>query len=182
MKKIPRKENSVIIKPKKIKQIPKKEESAVIQLKKIPRKEEQLIVKKEKIKQIPKKEESAVIKQQNPIYFKIGHEESIESKKDLLILEASLLNILKIMKSYNSLRTEELQIKLDMYKAMKGLDLSMKKTKSIFPFLEIPERLKRKEIIKIEPVREIKPVEDVLEDNIEIQLRDIQSRLKSLSG
>ena len=151
-------------------------------MKKITRKEKPVIIKPEKIKKTLRKEEPVIIKQENPIYFKLGHYESIESKKDLLILESSFLNILKMMRGYNLLRTEELKIKSEILNAVRKLNLSMKRTKAIFPFLEIPERLKRKEIIRIEPQKEIKPVEDVLEDDIEIQLRDIQSRLRSLGG
>ena len=57
------------------------------------------------------KKKFVIIKQENPIYFKLGHYESIKSKKDLLILESSFLNILKMMRGYNLLRTEELKIK-----------------------------------------------------------------------
>jgi len=137
------------------------------------------------MKKIPKKEEPVIIKRDNPIYLKFRYDESIKSKRDLLISESSLLSILKIMYRYNLLRTEELTIKSGMYKAIRELDASIKKTKSIFPFLEIPERIKRKEvkeIIKMEPVKEIKPTREDLEEDLESQLQNIQARLKSLGG
>jgi len=150
-------------------------------MKKIPRKEKPVIIKQEKIKKTLRKEEPVIIKQENPIYFKLGHYESIESKKDLLILESSFLNILKMMRGYNLLRTEELKIKSEILNAVRKLNLSMKRTKAIFPFLEIPERLKRKEVINVvEPVEEIKQKKEVFDDDLESQLKDIQARLNSI--
>ena len=132
------------------------------------------------MKKIPRKEKPVIIEQENPVYFKLGYDESINSKKDLLFSELSFLTILKIMKRYNLLRTEELKIKSEMYKIMRELDVSMQKTKSVFPFLKIPERARRKEIIKIEPTEGIKSPEETFDENLEAQLRNIQARLNSI--
>jgi len=132
------------------------------------------------MKKVSRKKEVMEVKQENPVYLKLGYDESIKSKKDLLFSELSLLTILKIIKRYNLLRTEELRIKSEVYKTMKELDISMKKTKSVFPFLKIPERARRQEIKKIEYTEEIKPIREVYDEDLESQLRDIQERLKSM--
>lgn len=104
------------------------------------------------MKKNSRKEKVIEVKQENPVYLKLGYDESIKSKKDLLFSELSILTILKIMKRYNLLRTEELRIKSEIYRLTRELDLSMRKTKSVFPFLKIPERARRQEIKKMESV------------------------------
>lgn len=127
-----------------------------------------------------KKKEITEMKEKNPVYLRLGYDESIKSKKDLLFSELSLLTILKRIKTYNALRSEELRLKSDMYKAIRELDISIRRTKSTFPFLKIPERVKRKEIAKIESVEEIKPVREIFDEDLESQLKNIQERLKSI--
>ena len=47
---------------------------------------------------IVKQKNSAIVKQENPVYFKLRHQEAVNSKKDLLNTEISFLTLLKIMK------------------------------------------------------------------------------------
>ncbi len=112
----------------------------------------------------------------NPIYFRLGYDESLESKKDLLSSEMSFLNIVKIARRYNSLRAEEAEIKNRICKAIKELDAALKKTKASFPFLKIPERAKREELRK-----ETGTIKRNIDDDLEGELRKIQERLKSIS-
>jgi len=138
------------------------------------------VLKKNKSKTV-EREKSIIVRQENPVYFKLGHEESINSKKDLLTSELSFLTMLKIMKKYNLWRGEELRIKSEMFKKMKELDASLQKTKAVFPFLQIPEGIRRRKIIQIEqPREEEKPVEKDFDENLEAQLKDIQARLSSI--
>ncbi len=126
------------------------------------------------MKKIPKKEES--IAEESPVYLKLRYDESVESKKELLSSELSLLKMMKIIKRYNDLKLEEIEMKAQMYKAIRELDASVKKTKSVFPFLKIPERAKREELVKIEtPIKR-----ETFDDDIESQLRNIQEKLKSI--
>ena len=133
------------------------------------------------MKKILKKEKPAIIKPENPVYLRLRYDEAVNSKKDLLFMESSLLTILKIMKRYNLWRTEESRIKLEFYKMIKDLNASVKKTKSVFPFLEIPESVRRREIMKMENLEEIKPAKEFFDEDLESQLRNIQEKLKSLS-
>ena len=118
------------------------------------------------------------MKEENPVYFGLGYYEFIESRKSLLSSEMSLLNIIKIIRRYNSLRTEELQIKSRMHKAAKELDLQMKKTRSSFPFLKIPQKAKREEVNKKENIIR----KDNSNNDLEYELREIQERLRSIEG
>ncbi len=136
--------------------------------------------KKSNIKVTKKIEKEMQILQENPVYLKLEYNEAIESKTDLLHSEISFLNLMKIMKRYNALKMEELRIKSEIYKAIRELDASVKKTKSSFPFLKIPERAKREEIIKREASEEIKPTGEAFDENLESELKSIQDRLKSI--
>jgi len=111
---------------------------------------------------------------ENPVYFKLEYSESIESKKDILSTEVSLLNLIKYLKRYNSLRTEEFKVKSQIYGAIKKMNLNMRKTQSSFPFLKIPNVIKRDNITKKEIPKE------KFDQDLESELREIQNRLASL--
>jgi len=133
------------------------------------------------MKKTSKKRREIEIKDRDPVYLKLEYDEAVKTKKDLLLSELSLLTILKIIKEYNTLRAEELRLKSNIYKAIRELDMSIRKTKSSFPFLKIPEKLKRKEIAKIESAEEIKPMKEMIfDEDLESQLKSIQERLKSI--
>jgi hypothetical protein len=109
--------------------------------------------------------------EQNPIYVKLKYEEGIDSKKDILSTELSLLNIIKIIQRYNSIRTEEFKVKSRIFKAVKELNLTIRKTQSSFPFLKIPSQIKRKN----NEDREI--ITKKIDRNLESELKEIQDRL-----
>lgn len=115
-------------------------------------------------------------KEDNPVYFRIGYYEAIESKKDALSSEMSFLNIIKIARRYNSLKKEELEIKERIYKTIKELGVAVRKTKTSFPFLKIPETAKRVELKK-----ETKTPKKDFDESLESELRNIQERLKMMS-
>jgi len=117
------------------------------------------------------------VEEENPVYFRIGYYESLESKKQILSSEMSFLNIIKIARRYNSLRKEELEIRGKIYKAVKELDLALRKTKTSFPFLKIPETPKRVEIRK-----EITAPRKDFDESLEMELRSIQEKLKSIGS
>ncbi|MCL5018635.1 MAG: hypothetical protein M1416_02635 [Candidatus Pacearchaeota archaeon] len=117
------------------------------------------------------------VEEENPVYFRVGYYESLESKKQILSSEMSFLNIIKIARRYNSLRKEELEIRGKIYKAIKELDLALRKTKASFPFLKIPETPKRVEIR-----REVTAPRKDFDESLEMELRKIQEKLKSIGS
>jgi hypothetical protein len=117
------------------------------------------------------------VENENPLYFGVERYDAIESKKDILSSEMSFLNIIKIARRYHSLRVEELEIRIRMYRAIKELDAAIKKTKASFPFFKIPEKIKKEEIKKEEP----KIIKKDFDESLELELRSIQEKLKSIS-
>lgn len=115
----------------------------------------------------------------NPVYFGLEYYEAIKSKKELLSSEMSLLNILKIARKYYSLRKEENDMKAKIYRAVKELDASLRKTKTFFPFLKIPERARRESLKKETSTGTIRKNVD---EDLETELRKIQERLRTLSA
>jgi hypothetical protein len=115
---------------------------------------------------------------ENPVYFKLEYDESLESKKDILYSDMSLLNLLKIIKRYEAIRLEELRIKSQVYKYAKELELAVKKMKSSLPLLKIPEKEKREELKK---GADITRKREDFDDDLKSQLQEIQKRLNSLS-
>jgi len=113
---------------------------------------------------------------ENPVYFKLGYDESVESKKDILSTEVSLLNLIKSIKKYESIRIEEFKIKSQISKAVKKLNLDMRQTQSSFPFLNIPKIIKKEDYQK----KEIRTTKDKFDNNLENELKEIQDKLASL--
>jgi hypothetical protein len=113
---------------------------------------------------------------ENPVYFKLEYEESIESKKDILSTEVSLLNLVKSLNEYKSIREDEFKIKSQIYKAIKKLNLDMKKTQASFPFIKIPKIIQRQSAVS----KEETPRKERINQDLESELREIQSRLASL--
>ena len=116
------------------------------------------------------------MEQKSPVYFKIEYENSIDSKKEVLSTEVSLLNLLKTIKRYHAIRIEELKIKTEISRSIKHLDSYIKRSKSSFPFFKVP-KTKRKEYIPLETKMPLEK-EDT---DLETELKAIQEKLNSLN-
>jgi len=106
------------------------------------------------------------------VYVQLRYDEALESKKELLSSEISLLNLIKTVKNYNALRIEELKVKSKINKLAKELGTKIKIVQYSFPFLKIPQKVGEINERKIETAKKR------LDSDIESQLRDIQERLK----
>jgi len=113
---------------------------------------------------------------ETPVYVKLEYDESIESKKDILSMEVSLLNLIKSLNRYHSIKEDEFRIKSQICKAVKKLNSDMKKTQMSFPFFNIPKLTKKESPIQ----KEIKPRKEEINKNLELELREIQEKLASL--
>jgi hypothetical protein len=116
--------------------------------------------------------------QENPVYCKIEYSESISSKKELLSAQVSLLNLVKTTKRYALLRNEEFKIKSQIYKNLKETESLLNKTRSLFPFIKVPKKIKRENLQRIEK----SPSFERIDDNLEIQLEEIRKKLKDLEN
>lgn len=112
----------------------------------------------------------------NPVYVKLKYNEGVESKKDILSTEVSLLNGIKIIQRYNFVRTEEFKIKSRIFKAIKELNLTIRKTQSTFPFLKLPDKIRKKN-----QEDDIEIIRKEADQDLESELRNIQEKLIQLN-
>ena len=118
------------------------------------------------------------------IHIKFNHSEAVQSKRDILSSQANLLRIVKTTKEYQSLRTEELKLKIRLNRKIKELLTSMRKLQTI-PKIKIPEVLQKNYEENIEDeekiTNKIKQTKNKTYDkDIESQLADIKEKLRNL--
>ena len=113
------------------------------------------------------------MKNENLIHVKFEYEEALQSKKEVLSSEMTLLKIAKIIKEYRFLRLEELKLKLKLHRRMKETITNMRKLQTILPTLEI--------LKKDEDNKKVDKIKKTQYDGLEYQLQEIQDKLKSLS-
>ena len=122
---------------------------------------------------------------ENIIHVKLEHDEALESKRAILSSQMNLLRIAKTIKQYNTLRKEELDLKVKLLKNITDAKTGLWKLQKTLPKLKIPEILK-KHHGDVEIVKPVKKVVSIKEkrygDNVEGQLQEIQDRLSALQG
>jgi hypothetical protein len=122
------------------------------------------------------------MKDQNLIHIRLSHSEAVNSKKDILSTQMNLIKMLKVMKSFHKLRSEELKTKAQIQKKLKELDSDIHKLELLLPKIKIPKILQTgTEEIKEEVKETVKKKEkDPHEKDLEQQLLEIQEKLKKL--
>lgn len=119
------------------------------------------------------------------IHVKLEYLEAYEEKRNLLSSEMSFLRIARSLKNYQSLRQEELSVKLRIVKKINEVNVYIRKMEMLLPKIRIPEILQKSEresneMEKLE--RKIKISRDKHDvSSIESQLQEIQDKLKQLS-
>ncbi|MFH1585472.1 MAG: hypothetical protein ABIB79_01760 [archaeon] len=125
------------------------------------------------------------MKDDHVVHIKLGYDEAVKSRKDVLSSEMNLLRIAQIMKEYQALRFQELEIKNELRKKMKSLIVHLKNLETILPTLKIPSILKKEEIDeegKTVVRRTVKTTVKEHGHDIESQLQEIQDKLKRLAA
>jgi len=120
------------------------------------------------------------MKEESVVYVKLEYEEALQSKRDILTAQVGLLKTIKIVKNYRILRLEELKLKEKMYRKIKDLISNIKKIKTSFPTVKIPQLKKSDEEIFREKIKETKKSNG--DDGLDIQLQEIQEKLRSIGG
>jgi len=121
------------------------------------------------------------MKEENPVYVKLENDEALQSKRDILLLQMSLLRIMKIIKHYRLLRLEELKIKATTYRRLKDLITNLRKIKTNLPKIKVPHLKKGHEEDEFgKKIRETKEKEP--DDGLETQLQEIQEKLMAIGG
>ena len=106
------------------------------------------------------------MKEQSLIHVRIDYEEAIQAKKDLLSSERDFIRLLKTIKRYELFRKQELTTKLKLQN-------------KIFPKIKLPDfMIKEEEFLKEEKPSKTK--KDNKDEDLEVQLREIQERLRKL--
>lgn len=122
------------------------------------------------------------MKDENLIYVRLSAGELIQSKRDILQTEVSLLKILKTIKRYKELRAKEMETKLEILKRIRSIKREIVYIETVFPKLKIPKILKDEEepIIHKEKVTKKTEKQRKYGDEIEEELRQIQNKLREL--
>ena len=116
------------------------------------------------------------MKNENLIHIKFDYEEAVQSKKDLLYVEKSLMTSTMIIKEYVSLRLNESKTRLKLHRKTKELITCIKKIQKDIPEVDFSGISKEKDIK--EPKTKVKKRED--DHSIKSQLREIQNKLDAL--
>ncbi len=121
---------------------------------------------------------------ESPVHIKMNYDESVSTKKDFLISQMDLIKIRSAIKKYKLLRENELKEKEKLRKNMNDATLLIKKLQESLPRSQVPKiHNNLKENLKLEtytPKDKKKTEQQNLYDSFEVELKEIQERLKAL--
>jgi len=121
------------------------------------------------------------MKEENVMYVKLENWEGILTKRYLLSTQMILLRILKAMKGYHFLRIRELKSKTKLLNNIKEMSQGIKKIEENIPKLTTSRSfVKEKETGKIEVKERVRAVKTKEDRDLEMQLLDIQEKLRAL--
>jgi len=115
--------------------------------------------------------------EENLLHIKLERGEFLESRRDVLASQIALLKILTKVKSYRSLRDEELQLKLKFYRKIKELRMGIGSLQKTLP--KVKEEEKTKENMEKESSTRKTTPHDL---SVEQQLQEIQRKLDQLQS
>lgn len=112
------------------------------------------------------------------IHIKFDSNEVIESKRDVLLTQESVIKLMQIVKNYRALREEELKRKIKLYSAFRKVRIDLGKLEENLPNLDVPKKIS---IPKRYKIKEIKKVSGTKKhDPLEKELREIQEKIRLL--
>jgi hypothetical protein len=133
----------------------------------------------------------AKLKDENLIHIKLSHSEAVNSKVDILSTQMHLIKMLKTMKTYHKLRSEDLKVKAKIHRKLKELENSIHKLELLLPKIKIPRILQHGQEAIVEEVdnkirkenkhRSEEKNKDYYDKDLEVQLKDIQEKLMKLT-
>lgn len=116
-------------------------------------------------------------------YVRFGGKESILAKKDILSVQMSLLRILKALRNFSRIRSEELKAKSRLLKVVKETNLGITKIEANIPKLTTSSPRKgRKMPAETREFGMMKKAAEKDDYSLESQLKEIQDKLKALQG
>ena len=116
------------------------------------------------------------MKNENLIHIKFDYGEALQSKRDILYIEKSLVTTTAKMEKYLLLRIEELKTRLNLHKKAKELTENIRKIQKNTPQVKFSKKSEEKEtkVPEIEKKR--------YDNDIESQLMEIQKKLNALQN
>ena len=120
------------------------------------------------------------MKNENLIHIKFDYSEALESKKEILFVEKSLMIMESGIKNYASLRDNELDSKSKLHKKMKELAANIRKLQKNLPEVEYSKKENNNNFEK--DVKKFKKETRIEDNSIEAQLNEIQRKLNAIKG
>lgn len=120
------------------------------------------------------------MKDENLIHIKLEQGEAMQRKKEVLSSEIELLKTISSMKRYQLLRSQELALKISLYKKIKIVLANIRKLEKTLPKMKIPAILKHHEEKQAPTIKTPRKERKIYSNDIEAQLKEIQDRLKEL--
>jgi hypothetical protein len=122
------------------------------------------------------------------IHIKIDYGKALGLKKDTLLIEKSLLQIIQHTRNYNILRKKEFLLKSQLKKSLAEIELLVKEIEPSLPTEELKQaKLMGRQEQKEKLAHDTKKIKDkptlrvnLPRNNIELQLQEIQEKLASL--
>jgi len=114
------------------------------------------------------------MKNENLIHIRLDYEEAIQSRRDILYIEKSLMTFALAMENYYALRIEELNMKVKLHRKIKELITGIKRIQKNVPDVEFSGIPKKKE------VEELTVKTKEYGSSIKSQLQEIREKLNSL--
>ena len=116
-------------------------------------------------------------------YVRFGGKESILAKKDILSVQMSLLRILKALRNFSRIRSEEFKTKTKLLKNIKNTNSGITRIEANIPKLTTSSPRKgRKMPAETREFGMMKKAAEKDDYSLESQLKEIQDKLKSLQG
>jgi len=112
------------------------------------------------------------------VHIKLGYNEALEGKRDLLSSELSILQLLKTIKRYHILRNQELSKKLEIQKRIKDIRTNMESLTRFMPKPKMPKSMQKRDDTVYEDKTKISYEKDL--SPLEEELKEIQRKLKEL--
>lgn len=117
---------------------------------------------------------------ENLIYIRLGFQESLYSKRDILFLEMNSLKTSQSIKRYQEIRLLELEKKIKLDIQIKTILKLLKNCERTLPKLQIPKILQKEKEFGEEI--KIKTLKKTYGSDIQSQLQEIQDKLAALQG
>ena len=120
----------------------------------------------------------------NLIHIKMDYGEAINSKRDILSLEMSILRLAKTIENYKHLKRKEFDLKEEIHKKTKETASTIRRLERILPKSKVPSKFRKEESEKEEKVDKKGKKTHIKEEDkdIETQLIEIQKRLNALQN